>query len=277
MSITFSNSRANSLLILVLACLCFGFQDSNSVEIRKVEREGKVILNAINTNIYPVTIEFEVDLDNMEANKSLPFTEILSPKSSKEIVELETVTKGEASGYKYRYRFYMGDIHAQHNSRFSYRLPIERGKSVRVLQGFGGDFSHTGDLRHSLDFDMQEGTPVYAARGGLVVDIEDSNTEGGPTEDFMDSANYVTIMHRDGTFADYAHLKYQGVEVRVGQNVRSGQVIGYSGNTGFSTGPHLHFVVKKAKRGGGFISIPIKFATKNGIQLLEEGENYIGY
>lgn len=271
------NSRTKSLLLLVVAYFCLGFQDNETVEIKKVEQDGKVILNAINTNIYPVTIEFEVDLDNMEANKNLPFTDILPAKSRKELVELEKVAKGEASGYKYRYRFYMGDVNAQHNSRFSYRLPIERGKSVRILQGFGGSFSHTGDLRHSLDFDMPEGTPVYAARGGLVVDIEDSNTEGGPTEEFRDAANYVTLMHRDGTFADYAHLKYEGVEVRVGQNVRSGQVIGYSGNTGFSTGPHLHFVVKKAKQGGGFISIPVQFATKNGIQQLEEGENYIGY
>jgi murein DD-endopeptidase MepM/ murein hydrolase activator NlpD len=53
----------------------------------------------------------------------------------------------------------------------------------------------------------------------------------------------VKIYHSDGTFADYVHLRYGGVLVEVGEEVRAGDVIGLSGNTGYSTQPHLHFAV----------------------------------
>lgn len=93
----------------------------------------------------------------------------------------------------------------------------------------------------------------------------------------MEFANYITVLHNDGTFADYSHLRYKSVIVQLGQQVERGQIIGYSGATGYATGPHLHFVVKKAKKGGGFISIPVEFTTLKGIQELREGEKYVGY
>src|SRR5690625_5722784 len=67
---------------------------------------------------------------------------------------------------------------------------------------------------------------------------------GDNLEYFGPRANFVRILHDDGSMALYAHLDYGGVSVRDGQRVKRGQRIGRSGNTGFSTGPHLHFVVQ---------------------------------
>jgi hypothetical protein len=71
---------------------------------------------------------------------------------------------------------------------------------------------------------------------------EDSST-GCDTELCEDDATYVIIDHGDGTFAAYYHLQKDGALVAPGEKVCKGQTIGLSGNTGFSTGPHLHFHV----------------------------------
>ncbi|MEX2362045.1 MAG: M23 family metallopeptidase, partial [Balneolaceae bacterium] len=140
-----------------------------------------------------------------------------------------------------------------------------------------GAYSHKGDLRYSLDFSLSLSDEIYAARGGVVVALEESNDRGGSLVQYMEYANYITILHDDGTFADYSHLMKNGVDVEIGQKVRMGQLIGFSGATGYASGPHLHFVVKKTKKGGGYISIPIKFTTKDGIISLQEGQSYLGY
>ena len=70
-------------------------------------------------------------------------------------------------------------------------------------------------------------------------------------------ANHVRILHDDGSMAVYAHLQPESVVVRAGARVRAGQQIGSSGNTGFSTGPHLHFAVQ-LNRGMRLESVPFR-------------------
>jgi hypothetical protein len=73
--------------------------------------------------------------------------------------------------------------------------------------------------------------------------------------------NYVLIQHEDGTVAHYCHLQKGGCLVKPGQKVATGDAIAHSGNTGFSTGPHLHFCVFKTRDGRQRVSVPVKFRT----------------
>ena len=90
-----------------------------------------------------------------------------------------------------------------------------------------------------LIWDMPEGTPVLAAREGTVVGIRDDSNEHGLTDEFRNKSNVVVVEHSDGTLAEYVHLKYQGSAVKLGQAVKTGDLIGYSGDTGFTRTPNL--------------------------------------
>lgn len=138
-------------------------------------------------------------------------------------------------------------------------LPPLRQSRMRIDQGFGGGFSHDdAQNRHALDFAADVGTPVFAARAGTVMQVESDFSQAGlKREKYGGRANFVRILHDDGTMALYAHMATDGVYVRVGQQVQAGQRIGLSGNTGFTTGPHLHFVVQ-VNRGMRLVSIPYR-------------------
>ncbi|RYY96423.1 MAG: M23 family metallopeptidase [Comamonadaceae bacterium] len=137
-------------------------------------------------------------------------------------------------------------------------LPPLQGHA-RIDQGFGGSFSHDDEQnRHALDFAADIGTPVFAARAGTVMQVEAGfRNSGRASGDARGRANFIRLLHDDGSMALYAHLAIDGVQVRVGQQVQAGQRIGLSGNTGFSTGPHLHFAVQ-VNRGMRLVSIPFR-------------------
>lgn len=139
---------------------------------------------------------------------------------------------------------------------------------LRVQQAWGGTYSHRdAESRHAVDFAAPVGTPVVAARDGVVMQAEAGFDEAGAGEDeaaLLARANFIRVLHDDGTMALYAHLQTGGVLVRVGQRVRRGQAIGRSGNTGLSTAPHLHFVVH-ANRGMRLESLPFRMFGPQGI------------
>jgi len=145
-----------------------------------------------------------------------------------------------------------------------YLLPL-RQRDFRIDQGFGGSFSHDDPQnRYAVDFAADIGTPVLAARDGVVMQVENDFAKAGLSrEKYGGRANFIRILHDDGTMALYAHLREEGVLVRVGQRVRAGQQIGLSGNTGFTTGPHLHFVVQ-VNRGMKLESLPFHMRGPDG-------------
>ena len=142
------------------------------------------------------------------------------------------------------------------NPRPAYRYPLPwRGGPFRLTQGPNGSFSHTdAKSRYAMDIAMPEGTPIIAARSGTVVKTENSQIGRGNDA----SGNFVRVQHDDGTQGVYLHLKQGSVSVRVGQRVAVGSLLALSGNTGNSSGPHLHFVVQQSTE-AGLVSIPYEF------------------
>jgi murein DD-endopeptidase MepM/ murein hydrolase activator NlpD len=80
---------------------------------------------------------------------------------------------------------------------------------------------------------------------------------------YGDRANNVRIVHADGTMAVYAHLQLESARVQVGVHVRAGQVLALSGDTGYTTGPHLHFCVQRNAQ-MELVSVPFQFTGAGG-------------
>jgi murein DD-endopeptidase MepM/ murein hydrolase activator NlpD len=154
----------------------------------------------------------------------------------------------------------IGDPNAHPPEGVQYALPLPAGTRYELEQGFGGKFSHNDAENHyALDFAVPEGTPVLAARAGVVMQVEEGFRAHGTDPRFGDRANYVRVLHDDGSMAVYAHLAPASMLRRPGDHVVVGQLVGKSGNTGFSTGPHLHFSVQR-NAGMSLVSMPFSVA-----------------
>ena len=251
--------------VFLFLFLIFGFlfASDESVTVKAKKVGEYVIVNADNKNPFSVTIIYNASLENLKSNQKLPVVFVMHAHSSQEILHLY-VDKNPFK-LKANYKWTIGSKDAQHNSNYLYRLPYKLGTKQSITQGFNGLFSHYGTSQYAVDFNMKEGSEVYAARDGKVVDIKYDSNVSGPTREFEKNANFIIMEHSDVTLATYAHLEQNGVIVKVGEQVKRGQLIGYSGKTGFVNGAHLHFIVYKAVDGITRASFPIKFISQEGI------------
>lgn len=221
-----------------------------------------------------MTVAFNAQYTNLKPEKKLPLLSVLKGFSKSEILRLHIEQGNFTFGSNYSWT--MGSKDAKHNSAYLYRLPYKLGTKELVSQGFNGKFSHFGSRQYAVDFALKEGSGVYAAREGLVIQTKSDSNRGGVNRAYERDANQIIIEHSDGTMATYSHLKQNGVLVKVGQKVTKGQLIGYSGKTGYAQGPHLHFMVFKATDGRGRVSIPVKFRAARGIVKAPiQGEFYM--
>ncbi|MDF1879429.1 M23 family metallopeptidase, partial [Sulfurimonas sp. SAG-AH-194-C20] len=209
---------------------------SVSISTKRVKNTIEVFLS--NKNIYDITIAVKYKTKNMTMSAVPPKEFVLKAKSK---YHYTTFILGEGeSSYGFSWSYIMGSRDAIHDDNYVYRLPFKVGTKHRISQGYNAKETHKGNSSYSLDFSMPEETKVYASRKGIVVKIKSNSNRGGYDKKYASSGNYVKIMHSDGTFAVYYHLKYNGVLVKTGTLVSKGEPLGYSGNTGYSSGPHLH-------------------------------------
>lgn len=215
---------------------------------------------AINTCLCVATfVERILHSDDAEIPDGTDFHKTLQPQSRELLVRVHNAGKGQ-SRLQFMWTIALGSPDATHRPPGPYRAPFAIGATYVVSQAYPSAYTHTTpDSQYAVDIALPDGTPVYAAREGVVINVRHDAFRGGASPAMMDQANVVDILHDDGTIAMYAHLHWDSIRVHIGQHVDRGEYIANSGSTGFSTGPHLHFVVV---RNGGFraVSVPIVFA-----------------
>lgn len=222
---------------------------------------------------WDVTLEMDMELANLQSDQSFPVVSSVRGESRTRTLSLKVRDVGRSWSFQYDLKWVTGDYTARHNPGAVYELPFGAGTEFLVGQGFHGTKTH--QRKYAIDFDLPIGTPVRAARKGTVIETEESFRKGGLDPALKSRANFVKIRHKDGTIGHYVHLRHMGVEVSVGDRVRAGQLIGYSGDTGYSSGPHLHFEVFSATRDLERRTIPVKFRTaRRGVIHLQEGFYY---
>lgn len=189
---------------------------------------------------------------------------VVAPRSKRILLTLPAVAGATYQRVEFEYDYMPGDPQAVHRAEDGYRAPFVAAANYPITQAYPDNVTHKGaHSEHAIDIAMPIGTDVLAARGGIVFDVIGTNFSGGTNkEKHLNGANIVRILHDDGTFAVYAHLNWDSIRVRTGERVRAGQYIADSGNTGFSSGPHLHFVVQR-NAGMRIEAVPVMFGGPN--------------
>jgi murein DD-endopeptidase MepM/ murein hydrolase activator NlpD len=202
------------------------------------------------------TVEFAVKAQTPSGSKL--GRGVVAPQS--EQVLLDVAAADGPAEIRYEYGYVFGQPGAEHRPTGPYRAPFAVAQRFTVTQAPPDTITHADAAsRNAIDIAMPVGTAIHAAREGLVINVAARHFKSGLTPQSMDEANFVQVLHDDGTLAIYAHLQLDTVRVRVGQRIARGEYIANSGNTGFSSGPHLHFVVLH-NVGLRSESLPILFA-----------------
>ncbi len=279
-----------SLLILALALFSqnsaadmYKFDDdtvwtnpscSSIFGLKEISEGDEVSLHATNLSEHPITFTLKVRTKNLFTMDSHTTTKTLYGSESMIVMRFEKV--GDKHNFAISCNWWFGDKDAKHDKTQAYLLPYEKGKSYVVVQGTGSNFSHYGLEHFAVDFKMDVGTPVHAARDGVAVKIEESHDKGCWDDGCGAYANYLVVLHDDGTTSEYFHLKKDGVLVEVGDAIVAGQKIALSGNTGHTTIPHLHFAVYRPISWGRTESLPVRYSAEMGIvHDLRRGSEYV--
>ncbi len=242
------------------------------VTLSKKEYVGEHEFSAVNEYGGPVQLKVSLaEEENLLTEPPLPFDIVLPGRKTVKVFSIKPADKRKRWRYRTRYSYIPGDPSAEHRPEKPYRPPVPVGEDFRISQAFEGKFSHNDPhSRFAVDIPLPVGTPIYAARGGVVMEIANDFFSGGAEKEaFGTRANLVRILHDDGTMAIYGHLKLESVRFGVGRRISVGEFIAGSGNTGFSTGPHLHFAVQK-NSGLALESVPFEFEGEGGKPMKPE-------
>lgn len=242
------------------------------VRLRREGTEASPVYLLFNDYWGPVEVEIRLtDTFNVITEPPLPTRVVIPGQTEQAVVGLAALDQRQGFSYRFQLSSVPGPPVETPLEDLVLYPPFPAGQSYPVSQGFNGDKTHNSpDSQYAIDIVMPVGTTILAARAGVVMDVEqDFNRAGTNTEQFADKANHVRILHDDGSMTLYAHLDLASVSVRPGARVRSGQPIARSGNTGFSSGPHLHFALQQ-NTGMQMISLPFQFHQPGGTPTIPQ-------
>jgi murein DD-endopeptidase MepM/ murein hydrolase activator NlpD len=217
-------------------------------------------LIAVNDCLCVVTFEVSIVQSGFSAiPDGAGYRATLAPGTRQILVRGTHIDSAHAA-LKYVWRAVLGSPDAVHLPQRPYRVPFGIGSTYLISQAYPSRITHTtADSQYAVDIALPDGTPVYAAREGTVINARHDSFRGNTAPVMLDQANVIEILHNDGTIAIYGHLHWDSIRVRIGARVARGEYIADSGNTGFTSGPHLHFAVIR-NAGTTNVSVPIEFA-----------------
>ncbi len=237
----------------------------NIVDIVTSTEPTQIKVYAFSQQVSEGAVLMEVTGQNISTIPSNPRWSYLSRSYNDPVVIIQLPGAGQTYNYKFKYQYHSGLPGGHPDLKYVYKLPIKPDQAIRVNLGYGEGSHAVGTVNEfAIDLATPEGTPVCAARDGVVIAFRSDSNIGGPGAEYLESANHVTIKHADGSYAEYVHLKQNGVLVRLNEHVKKGQIIALSGNTGQSTGPHLHFCIYYYDQNEIRHSVPFYMLTKNG-------------
>ncbi len=240
---------------------------SPAVALRRLDHTDRTEIVVDNAYFAPVELAMRFAVrDNVRGDVPDGVRTVVGP-STNEVVVLTVWPEDPEQPWDFQMESYFipGHPEAEHRPERPYGVPIAQSTSFLVTQAYPSSITHdTRASAYAVDIAMPVGTHIFAARSGTVIDIATHClTNGIDVRKDGARANIVRILHSDGTMAVYAHLNWDSIRVRPGDTVERGQYIADSGNTGFSTGPHLHFAVQK-NAGLELESVPFQFEGQLG-------------
>ncbi len=244
---------------------------ADAFSIENQAKGGSFALVARNSCHVPVLVELSIpEIRNLRPSEELPARFSVPVGATQRLLTLDVIDSRNDSSYRAASAVIFGETLPAADPSFRYAFPFGGDEPRRLVQGVDGGITHKGLSRYAFDFDMPVGTPVVAARGGTVLQVVDGFPEGGFDPKFTNRANLVFVLHDDGTVGNYGHFS-AGIAVREGQIVAVGELLGSSGNSGYSQGPHVHFQVSAQRFSLPAESIPIRF---RGDLVPVEGQQY---
>lgn len=262
------------LLIVLLWAPAVASAIEPAVKLKDVALGGQryQVVATIEGPALPVTITLEPgpDYENCAPTVPLPLTRLATKAGELVLVELSPAEASKKWRCAWRYKTAFGDSSRAAPEDCRLALPFRPLGRFRVIQGFDGALTHRDRVRHALDFAMPEGTPVLAARDGVVTWVQDDAQDGTRV-----GGNTVSLLHADGTLTQYAHLKRGSVVAVEGQSLSRGAVLALSGATNDTpVEPHLHFEVF-LEPGTTRRTLPFKLSLPGGAcRTPAEGESF---
>jgi len=236
------------------------------VSMRKLGSEREPEYSFVNNIWGPVELELTIeDADNVSTEPPLPARLVLPGQTERRLLKVRPADPSRGFSFRFSYQQMIGPPLEELPAPYNYYPPFPLGLEFPISQAFDDGSTHNDPPnQYAVDIVMPIGTPVLAARAGVVIEMEDNFHGAAQTERYLARSNHVRILHDDGTMAVYAHLQPNSLRVRKGATVKRGEWIADSGNTGYSNGPHLHFVIQ-LNAGMSLESMPFNFITPTGV------------